>query len=274
MGPDSTTEGKREATTAEPGHFSPRARAILAGMASPTGILGKLRRASIVVGMLVLAAPFVLAAIFIARRRPELWFLYRWRSAPHPMVTSTAIATAPPDMPLTRLAIAAEREAAKPLRYEPAYVLLTFPGGDVPPDTGVCTDLVVRSYRSLGWDLQRAVHEDMVAAFEAYPRIWGLAAPDASIDHRRVPNLMVFFRRLGADLPLTTGAADYQPGDLVVWDLGRGSTHIGIVSTQGGTAGRRLIAHHVGGRPSVDDALLRWPILAHFRYSPPAAKAP
>lgn len=243
---------------------------ILVAMPSPTRIVGKLRRALLVVGIVVLVVPFALTATFLVRRGPELWFLHRWRSATPP----TGTLSSSPAVPLAQLATAAEREAAKPLRYDPAYVVLTYPGGDVPPDTGVCTDLVIRSYRSLGWDLQKAVHEDMVAAFDAYPRIWGLSAPDASIDHRRVPNLMVFFRRLGADLPLSSSADDYQTGDLVAWDLGRGSTHIGIVSTRRGPSGRRLIAHHVGGRPSVDDALLRWPILAHFRYAAPTAAAP
>ena len=239
-------------------------------MPSPTKIVGKLRRASIVFGILILVAPLALAAAFLVRRGPELWFLHRWRSAQPP----AGISASSPEAPLTQLAAAAEREAAKPLRYDPAYVILSYPGGDVPPDVGVCTDLVIRSYRSLGWDLQKAVHEDMVAAFDAYPRIWGLSAPDASIDHRRVPNLMVLFRRLGADLPVSSSADDYQPGDLVAWDLGRGSTHIGKTSTRMGTSGRRLIAHHLGGRPSVDDALLRWPILAHFRYAAPTATTP
>lgn len=241
-------------------------------MPAPTRIVGRLRRALLVVGIVVLAGSLALTAAFLVRRGPELWFLYRWRSATPP----AGIASASPDLSLTQLALAAaaEREAAKPLRYDPAYVVLAYPGGDVPPDTGVCTDLVIRSYRSLGWDLQQAVHEDMVAAFDAYPRIWGLSAPDASIDHRRVPNLMVLFRRLGADLPLSTPADDYRPGDLVAWDLGRGSTHIGIVSTRLGASGRHLIAHHLGGRPSVDDALLRWPILAHFRFPVPAAGVP
>jgi len=208
---------------------------------------------------------FALGTAFLLRRGPELWFLHRWRDA-------TPLAAEPLNAPATllwRLAKAAEAEAAKPLRYDPAYVVIDYPGGDVPADTGVCTDLVVRSYRALGWDLQQVVHEDMLAAFDRYPRIWGMDSPDASIDHRRVPNLMVFFRQLGAELPVSSDATTYEPGDLVAWDLGRGSTHIGIVSTRRGPSGRPLIAHHVGGTPTVDDVLLRWPILAHFRYVPP-----
>jgi uncharacterized protein YijF (DUF1287 family) len=110
------------------------------------------------------------------------------------------------------------------VRYDPAYVRISYPGGDVPADTGVCTDQIIRSYRSVGVDLQKEVHEDMVRNFDLYPRRWRwvLSRPDPNIDHRRVPNLMVFFARKGESLPLSGRADDYAPGDLVTWDLGGG----------------------------------------------------
>jgi uncharacterized protein YijF (DUF1287 family) len=117
------------------------------------------------------------------------------------------------------------------VRYDPAYVRIPYPGGDVPDGTGVCTDEVIRAYRAVGIDLQKEVHEDMAANFSAYPsqRRWGRQSPDSNIDHRRVPNLMVFFTRKGESLPITNRADDYSPGELVTWDLGGGVTHIGIV---------------------------------------------
>src|SRR5690606_14539492 len=115
------------------------------------------------------------------------------------------------------------------VRYDPAYVQLSYPNGDVPADRGVCTDVIIRAYRKLGVDLQKEVHEDMKANFGIYPKMWGLSRPDRNIDHRRVPNLMTFFSRHGVVKPISTRANDYKPGDIVCWNLGGGLTHIGIV---------------------------------------------
>src|ERR1700689_2530611 len=133
-----------------------------------------------------------------------------------------------------RLVAAAIERTHHSVRYVSEYVRIPYPGGDVPADTGVCTDEIVRSYRAVGVDLQKEVHEDMVENFAAYPnkRRWLLAHPDANIDHRRVPNLMVFFQRKGESLPITNRAEDYAPGDLVTWDLGGNVPHIGIVVDQ------------------------------------------
>lgn len=122
---------------------------------------------------------------------------------------------------LQRLIAAAIERTRHYVRYDPAYVRLAYPGGDVPADTGVCTDEIIRSYRAVGVDLQKEVHEDMLQNFGAYPRKWHWlsAAPDSNIDHRRVPNLMVFFSRKGEALPITSRSEDYSPGDLVTWDL-------------------------------------------------------
>ena len=143
---------------------------------------------------------------------------------------------------------------------------LPYPGGDVPADTGVCTDEVIRAYRAVGIDLQKEVHEDMVANFSAYPRKWGRREPDSNIDHRRVPNLMVFFSRKGESLPITDRAEDYAPGDLVTWDLGGGLTHIGMVVDRKTMFTRRyMIVHNIGAGPKMEDVLFNWKITGHYR---------
>jgi uncharacterized protein YijF (DUF1287 family) len=130
---------------------------------------------------------------------------------------------------------------------------------------------VIRAYRDLGLDLQLLVHEDMSQDFASYPSrtIWGLERPDSNIDHRRVPNLMVFFGRNGVSLPITSNPDDFQPGDIVTWHLGGGMTHIGIVSAEPSPQGGYLVAHHLSGLPTVDDSLFRWEIVGHYRYSGP-----
>jgi uncharacterized protein YijF (DUF1287 family) len=153
---------------------------------------------------------------------------------------------------------------------------IPYPGGDVPADTGVCTDEVIRSYRAVGIDLQKEVHEDMKRNFSEYPRIGARPAkkPDANIDHRRVPNLMVFFSRNGESLVTTTRAEDYAPGDMVTWDLGGDVPHIGIVVDQkSSTSERYLIVHNIGRGPKMGDVLFNWRITGHYRYlGPPVAE--
>lgn len=158
------------------------------------------------------------------------------------------------------------------VRYVPDYVSIPYPGGDVPPDTGTCTDEIIRIYRAVGVDLQREVHEDMVAHFDQYPAKWRSARsrPDTNIDHRRVPNLIVFFRRKGESLPVTGNASDFAPGDLVTWDLGNGQTHIGIVVDRKPLLfDRYMILHNIGRGPQIEDVLFDWKITGHFRYYGP-----
>jgi uncharacterized protein YijF (DUF1287 family) len=138
----------------------------------------------------------------------------------------------------------------------------------VPSDTGVCTDEIIRIYRGLGIDLQKEVHEDMVSNFDAYPH-GRQRRPDKNIDHRRVPNLMVFFSRRGAKLPITRPEGDYSPGDIVAWDLGGGITHIGIVVDRKGNSGRWMVVHNIGAGPRLEDVLFDWKIIGHYRYSGP-----
>lgn len=152
--------------------------------------------------------------------------------------------------------------------YDPSYVVLAYPNGDVPPTTGVCSDVVVRAFRKAGVDLQKEVHEDMKANFAVYPKKWSLKSPDSNIDHRRVPNLQTYFTRQGKSLPITAQAADYQPGDVVAWDLdGRGLTHIGIVSNFYNEATKRYsIIHNIGGGAQTEDVIFDWKIIGHYRY--------
>ncbi|MGF1628436.1 MAG: DUF1287 domain-containing protein [Kiloniellaceae bacterium] len=162
--------------------------------------------------------------------------------------------------------------------YDPAYVRLAYPGGDVAADRGVCADVIVRVYRAVGIDLQQRVHEDMTAAFEAYPQHWGLSRPDSNIDHRRVPNLEAFLKRQGAALAVTDDPQNYRPGDLVAWNLrggpnGRGGflPHIGIVTDRTGPSGRPQVVHSIGAGPKLEDVLFDWPITGHYRYLPEIA---
>ena len=103
--------------------------------------------------------------------------------------------------------------------YDPAYVVIPYPNGDVPIEKGVCTDVVIRAFRKAGVDLQKEIHEDMTKNFSVYPNKWGLKSSDSNIDHRRVPNLQTFFTRRGKSLAITGSGEDYKPGDVVVWDL-------------------------------------------------------
>jgi len=169
---------------------------------------------------------------------------------------------------------AARAQIGVTVHYDPAYRTLAYPGGDVPADRGVCTDVIVRTLRTArSADLQRLVHEDLKAHWDAYPhqRRWGLSKPDANIDHRRVPNLMTFFRRAGYTAPLTRTAADYLPGDVVAWDLGRGILHIGIVSDLKSVSDTPLVVHNIGSGAREEDILFRFTLIGHYRLPPAPA---
>ena len=175
---------------------------------------------------------------------------------------------------LQRLVAAAIERTHHVVRYDPAYVRIAYPGGDVPADTGVCTDEVIRAYRAVGVDLQKEVHEDMVQNFSAYPHSWkwGLSRPDSNIDHRRVPNLMVFFGSKGESLLVSSRMDDYSPGDLVTWDLGRNVPHIGIVvDRRSPQTGRYMLVHNIGQGPKMEDVLFNWKITGHYRYFGPSS---
>lgn len=162
---------------------------------------------------------------------------------------------------------AAEQTRLTP-NYTQDYFVIDYPNGDVPIDTGACTDVVIRAFRAAGIDLQKEVHEDMKANFSKYPQKWGLGRTDTNIDHRRVPNLHTFFTRKGKALPVSSAPENYKPGDVVTWDLnGKGLTHIGLVSnSRGRGSGRYKIIHNIGAGTKIEDRLFEWKITGHFRY--------
>ncbi|WP_342239621.1 DUF1287 domain-containing protein [Inquilinus sp. OTU3971] len=180
------------------------------------------------------------------------------------LAVRTARAEAP-DWP-RRLAAAAEAQIGVTVTYDPAYARLAYPGGDVPRDRGVCTDVVIRAYRdAFGIDLQRLVHEDMRENFSRYPRSWGLSRPDPNIDHRRVPNLQAFFRRRGRALPAES-PQDFAEGDLVTQMLPGNLPHIAIATAKIGTSGAPLVVHNIGGGTRLEDRLLDFPVTGRYRF--------
>jgi len=166
-----------------------------------------------------------------------------------------------------RLSDAAFELTKQKVTYDPGYYKIDYPNGDIPANKGVCTDVVIRAYRKLGIDLQKELHEDIKANFSKYPHEWGLSGPDRNIDHRRVPNLMVFFERNGHVKPITNKSGDYLPGDIVCWDLGGGITHIGLVVGKKSADGiRNLIVHNIGGGQVLADCLFGFKIIGHYSY--------
>jgi uncharacterized protein len=167
---------------------------------------------------------------------------------------------------MKRLLQAAMEQTKVTHSYDPAYVAIAYPGGDVPRESGVCTDVVIRAFRAVGVDLQQDVHEDMKHNFAAYPQYWGLSGTDTNIDHRRVPNLMKYFERQGKAIAITQRKEDYLPGDVVTWNLGEGQEHIGIVTQlKSARTGQFLMVHNIGAGAKLEDVLLNWPIMGHYR---------
>lgn len=170
-----------------------------------------------------------------------------------------------------KLIAAAIERTTHVVRYDGSYRKIAYPGGDVPDNIGVCTDVIVRSYRALGIDLQKEVHEDMRRHFSLYPKKWGLKRPDTNIDHRRVPNLQTYFARHGQQLEVTSTADNYRPGNLVTWVLPGNLPHIGIVTDRRSADGLRpLIVHNIGAGTVLEDMLFSYKITGHYRY--PAEK--
>lgn len=167
-----------------------------------------------------------------------------------------------------KLASAGVQLIQQKVSYDPAYTKISYPNGDVPSNKGVCTDVIIRAYRNaLKVDLQKDVHEDMNANFKLYPKDWGRKTTDANIDHRRVYNLMVFFKRKGIAKPITKVATDYNPGDIVCWNLSGNTSHIGLVINQKSLDGKRyLIVHNIGAGQVIEDVLFSWKIIGHYQY--------
>lgn len=165
------------------------------------------------------------------------------------------------------LADSASTLAKDKVIYDPTYFSIPYPMGDVPKGIGVCTDVVIRAYRKLGIDLQKRIHEDMKSHFSEYPASWGLTTTDTNIDHRRVPNLMKYFKRHGEEKPLSNDQLDYQPGDIICWSLGGSIKHIGILVNQKSADNKRyMVIHNIGGGQVIEDMLFDYRIIGHYRY--------
>jgi hypothetical protein len=217
---------------------------------------------------------FVLAAIGVVLTAtwlvPRHYWAIGWQISTRSFASPPGSVLDPHQQPSEwsdRLISAAEGQIGKTVKYDPSYVRLAFPGGDVPRERGVCTDVVIRALRDAhGIDLQLMVNRDMKRGFRFYPRNWGLSRPDTNIDHRRVPNLQRFFVRKGADLPVSNDAADYRPGDIVTWKLPGNLDHIGIVTGRPSRDGKRpLIVHNIGAGTRLQDILFSYEITGHFR---------
>jgi uncharacterized protein len=173
-----------------------------------------------------------------------------------------------PKSSAVKLIRAAESQIGVTLTYDPTYTALTYPGGDVPQERGVCTDVIIRAYRqALAIDLQKNVHEDMKNYFSAYPSRWGLKKPDSNIDHRRVPNLQTYFARQGAALKVSDKAEDYHAGDIITVDLPGHLPHIGLVTQYQNADGTRpLCIHNIGAGAKLEDLLFAFPLTGHYRF--------
>jgi uncharacterized protein YijF (DUF1287 family) len=189
-------------------------------------------------------------------------------------VTAPIAAPSPIPVPLPRNAspglkqfvAAAIEQSQITTGYDPAWVKIDYPNGDVPPETGVCSDVVVRAFRKAGTDLQKEIHEDMQRAWAEYPKRWGARSTDTNIDHRRVLNLMTYFGRQGKSLAVTSDRAAYLPGDVVAWELSEGVEHIGVMTNLMSENKNYLIVHNIGAGARIEDVLMSWKIIGHYRY--------
>jgi uncharacterized protein YijF (DUF1287 family) len=173
-----------------------------------------------------------------------------------------------------RIVTAARQQVGVTKEYDPSYTKLSYPGGDVPLRTGVCSDVVVRALRGAGIDLQKEVHEDMQKKFSDYPQKWGLKGPDKNIDHRRVANLMRYLERCQVSVTNKLDAPEtYHPGDIVAWDLGAGVLHVGIVSDKVGQKSQQVI-HNIGAGAAEEDVLFQYRVVGHYRIKESARTSP
>jgi uncharacterized protein YijF (DUF1287 family) len=208
----------------------------------------------------------VIASVFVLACQKQV---ARTLRPPKPPEQQTEVRALPAkSSPNLKLVIdGATEQVGKTTSYDPSYQKIDYPNGDVPIETGVCSDVIVRAFRKAGIDLQKDVHEDMKQNFAAYPTKWGLNGTDANIDHRRVPNLQTYLTRKGKSLATDGGSETFLPGDIVTWDLGFGTEHIGmVVNVWYKPSQRYLIVHNIGAGTRMEDALFSWKITGHYRY--------
>lgn len=179
------------------------------------------------------------------------------------------------DIKSSLLVSEARKQVGVTLSYDPSYVSISYPGGDVAAETGVCTDVIVRALRQCNLDLQKAIHLDMKNNFRAYPQIWGLKRGDRNIDHRRVPNQRRYFERQGWSRPLPKSGSNTarnaaiiavcKPGDIISNMLPGNIPHIMIVSDKKSKQGRPLVIHNIGSGCVEEDSIADYPINGHYR---------
>jgi uncharacterized protein YijF (DUF1287 family) len=208
----------------------------------------------------------VLALLLAAACRQEIARATKPLKPPEQQTETVPLsAQSPPQLKL--IIEGAAEQIGKTTSYDPSYQEIEYPNGDVPLETGVCSDVIVRAFRKGGIDLQKDVHEDMKGNFSVYPTRWGLKGTDVNIDHRRVPNLQTFFTRKGKSLATNSGSENFLPGDIVTWDLGGGVDHVGlVVNVWSKPSQRYLIVHNIGGGTLMEDVLFAWKITGHYRY--------
>ncbi len=171
--------------------------------------------------------------------------------------------------PGDKIIAAAHKQVGVTVTYDPAYVSMAYPNGDVPLDRGVCSDVLIRALRdALAEDLQKLVHEDMRSHFSDYPKLWGMTRTDSSIDHRRVPNLRAYLKRRGCQLPLPKpgDASAFHPGDIVTCNVASSLPHVMIVSDHKTADGHPMVIHNIGGGALEEDSLLSYPLTGHYRW--------
>ena len=157
----------------------------------------------------------------------------------------------------------AKWQSTQQVTYDGKYRQISYPGGDVPANVGVCTDVIIRAYRAIDVDLQKLIHEDILAS----PSTYTLDKVDANIDHRRVPNMRKFLKRKNAQEVVTNVGADYQPGDVVFWDVAAG--HVGMVTdVKVPGTDRYKVVHNIGAGPELEDFLFRARVVDHYRWNP------
>ena len=208
----------------------------------------------------------VLFLLSLSCQKPQLVLRTPASTDPAPVVVTKPLAdNAPPQ--LAQIIASAIEQTTVTTGYDPAYVGIEYPNGDVAPETGVCSDVVVRAFRKAGIDLQKEVHEDMGRAWVDYPKRWGASRRDTNIDHRRVGNLRIYLDRQGKSRAITTDRGQYLPGDIVAWGLGNKVDHIGIVVNVWSEQSKGyLIVHNIGSGARMEDVLLNWEITGHYRY--------
>ena len=211
---------------------------------------------------------FVLLLVFACRTNLQSAAQTQQISDAAPRVSPTPKTFRTDSAEIKNLLASAEEQTTLTKSYDPSYVVISYPNGDVPIEKGVCTDVVIRAFRQAGVDLQKEIHEDMSKNFGIYPKKWGLKSTDTNIDHRRVPNLQTFFTRKGKSLAISDRAEDYKPGDIVTWELNeKGLAHIGIVSDIWNEKTKRYsIIHNIGAGTAAEDVLFNWKITGHYRY--------